>query len=262
MSIQRIFNENCFDTMNKMLEYNQKVDLILTSPPYNISRGIQTDIEINEHKSKYKEYKDNLPNEEYRDFIKEVFIQFDKILNPNGVVLFNLSYASCLETDSRCSDLIKLLYKIVDETNFDIADVITWKKKSALPSNRNNKLTRICEYIFVLCRKNEYATFNHNKQLKSWNKEKNLKYYENVFNFIEAKNNDIKTDLNKATFSTELVFKLLNIYANNNTLVYDPFMGTGTTAVACKQINLTCFGSELSKEQVEFANERLSNVEL
>ena len=43
-------------------------------------------------------------------------------------------------------------------------------------------------------------------------------------------------------------------------IVYDPFIGTGTTAVACKRLGLDCVGSEISKEQVEFSLERLNEI--
>lgn len=65
--------------------------------------------------------------------------------------------------------------------------LLSGKKKSALPNNvSHNKLTRICEFVFVFCRKNEYKTFVANKQVKSQSKT-GQKYYENIFNFIEAK---------------------------------------------------------------------------
>lgn len=255
-----LYNEDCLKTINR-LEDNS-IDLILTSPPYNSSRKVKTQLEIKTHKSKYEEYSDNLPNEEYRKFITKVLNNLNRVLVKNGVILLNLSYASSVEVDSRCSDLIKLLYEIVDKTPYDIADIITWKKKSALPNNRSsNKLTRICEYIFVLCRKDEYMTFKTNKKLTSYIKEKNLAYYENIYNFVEAKNNDGNCPYNKATYSCELCEKLLTIYAQPNSTIYDPFIGTGTTAVACKKMNLNCLGSEISSNQIEFAKKRLNEAE-
>lgn len=255
----KIYNEDCLHTMERMSKENTKVDVILTSPPYNISRGVSTEEEISKHKSKYKDFKDNMPNEEYREFIINVVNHYDTILKDNGVVLFNVSYASCVETDSRCSDMIKLMYDIVMGTNFDIADIIIWKKKSALPNNRSsNKLTRIVEYVFVLCRKDEYSTFKCNKKLVSFNEDKNLRLYENVFNFVEAKNNDGINDLNKATYSVELCEKLLNVYAQPNSVIYDSFNGTGTTGVAALKLGHSYIGSEISKEQCEFSINRLS----
>ena len=44
-----------------------------------------------------------------------------------------------------------------------------------------------------------------------------------------------------------------------DTVVYDSFMGTGTTAVACKVLGMNCYGSELSKAQCDFANSRIDD---
>lgn len=65
--------------------------------------------------------------------------------------------------------------------------------------------------------------------------------------------------MNLATFSTSFVEQLLDRYVyTNDMLVYDSFMGTGTTAVACKRRGLRYVGSELSTAQVEFANKWLA----
>ena len=66
--------------------------------------------------------------------------------------------------------------------------------------------------------------------------------------------------MNKATYSTELCNKLLKIYAPEKGLIYDPFMGTGTTAAAAKELGLDYIGSEISPKQTEFANNRLKNT--
>ena len=145
-----------------------------------------------------------------------------------------------------------------------IADHIIWIKKSALPQNvSHNKLTRLTENIFVLCRKNEYKTYNANKKVTKQNS-KGQKYYENIYNIIKAPNNDGTCALNKATYSSEMVLALLNIYAKTDSIVYDPFMGTGTTAIACEKFNgmdneMVCVGSEISEKQVEYSKERLNN---
>ena len=157
----------------------------------------------------------------------------------------------------RKQDYIK--WTVCDETDFMIADTIIWKKKSALPNNvSSNKLTRICEFVFVFCRKNEYKTFKMNKQVKSYSRT-GQKYYENIYNFIEAKNNDGSNSLNKATFSTDFVKKLLEIYScSEDDVILDPFMGTGTTASGCVEMNRKFIGFELSKQQCEYAEQRIS----
>jgi DNA modification methylase len=50
----------------------------------------------------------------------------------------------------------------------------------------------------------------------------------------------------------------MNIYAQKGWLVYDPFMGSGTTALACKKMGLGYIGSEISTSQVEYAEKRLT----
>ena len=52
----------------------------------------------------------------------------------------------------------------------------------------------------------------------------------------------------------------MDIYAKDDYLVYDPFMGTGTTANACLKRDLKYIGSELSPNQVLYANDRLQKV--
>ena len=146
---------------------------------------------------------------------------------------------------------------IIRESEFTLADIIVWKKKSATPNNvSHNKMTRIVEYIYVFCRKDEFHTFNCNKKELS-KRETGQFIYENVFNFINAKNNDGSTDLNKATFSTEFVRKLLQLYAQKGSLIYDPFIGTGTTALGCIIENNNYIGSEISKKQCDYAEKRL-----
>jgi DNA modification methylase len=113
----------------------------------------------------------------------------------------------------------------------------------------------------VFCRKNEIRTFNANKKIKSIS-EKGQYYYENVFNFIEAKNNDGSCSLNKATFSTELVLKLLDIYSvSEDDVVLDPFLGTGTTALGCIKANRKYIGFELSPKQFKYAQDRLNGID-
>ena len=84
--------------------------------------------------------------------------------------------------------------------------------------------------------------------------------YANYFNFIEAKNNDGSNKLNKATYSTELMLRLMEIYVKKGSLVYDPFSGTCTTQNACVLYGCDYIGSELSEAQVEFGLERLENT--
>lgn len=253
IELNKIYNEDCFTTMLKMKD--NQVDIILTSPPYNTSK---TSGNINDHQNRYDIHLDNKTNEEYIKWTLDLFNQFDMILNPNGIVLYNMSYASGKINKGKHDLLWIVISEIIKNTNFTVADCIVWKKSSAIPDNMTpNKCTRICENVFVFCRKEEYDTFKSNKEVVGVMPHNNCKIYNTMTNFIEAKNNDGSNKLNKATFSSDLVLQLLQRYANENSVVYDPFMGTGTTAVGCLKYGCDYIGSELSEKQVEYANNRI-----
>lgn len=251
-----LINDDCNKVMNQMVAQKNKVDIILTSPPYNTGRVTQTQRSIDNHENRYDIHLDNMDEKEYLEWTKKLFDNYDKILNENGVILYNMSYGN-----ENPNIMWVTIAHIINNTNFMIADSIIWKKKSALPNNvSHNKLTRITEYVFVICRKDEYKTFNCNKKIKTISDKTGQKFYENILNFIEAKNNDGANSLNKATFSSDLVGQLLDIYATENSVVYDSFMGTGTTAVACKQRGIKCIGSELSEAQWKYSIERIESM--
>lgn len=258
VEINKIYNEDCFETMRKIGGGN--IDVILTSPFYNTnekagkSRTLQnTKVKDGQYNHvRYDVHCDNMTSEEYVNFTVKTFNEFSKILKKNGVVLYNMSYGS-----KGCDNLIDVVHSVIHKTDFTLADTIVWKKRSALPNSCSpNKLTRIWEFVFVFCRKDEFMTFNSNKKVTSVRKT-GQKAYSNIFNFVEARNNDGTCAFNKATFSTELCEKLLAIYAKEGSVVYDPFCGTGTTCAACKKNGMNYIGSEISENQVKFANERL-----
>lgn len=245
MKVNKIYNEDCLETMKRKLP---KFNAIITSPPYNIIRPNSKD-------RGYDLYKDDKTNKNYIEWTLEIFKGYNEILNKNGIVLYNMSYGT--ENTTLMSLVIA---DIIRKSNFTLADIIVWKKKSATPNNvSHNKLTRIVEYVYVFCREEEFYTFKTNKKAID-KRQSGQSVYENIFNFIIAKNNDNSTDFNKATYSTELVRKLLLLYTNENDIIYDSFMGTGTTANACVIENRNFIGSEISKEQCDYANQRIKKL--
>ena len=270
-----IFNEDCLLTMKNLPE--ESVDIVLTSPPYNTSgTNNNNDSKASSLKqARYDVYSDNKSSHEYQAFTQQLFEGFEKILKPNGCVLYNISYGA-----NGVDSLLKNMVNVIENTDFTIADVIAWKKKNAVPNDASpNKLTRIWEFVFVFCKKEDFYTFTTNKKpVKEYknvdmfddkpeaeNKKGNI-YYENIFNMFEAANNDGTNPYNSATFSVEFVKKLLNIYAKeeirDQITVYDPFGGTGTTALACEEMGIDWIMSELSANQCKWAENRLKTVQL
>ena len=160
MELNRIYNEDCFKTMERMS--SELCANILTSPFYNTNKKqckSNTLMKSNNASSKfpylrYDTHVDNMTDEEYCNFTHKLFLEFDRILNQHGTVLYNLSYGN-----NNRDGMFKAINTIITQTPFTIADVITWKKSSAMPNNCSpNKLTRITEFVFVFCKKDQIDT--------------------------------------------------------------------------------------------------------
>lgn len=241
-----LYNGDCLEIMDEMIKGREKIDKVITSPPYNIIRPNSSD-------RGYDEYKDGMSNDEYIDWTLEIFNKYDKLLNENGCIIYNMSYGT------ENTELMNLVVAdIIRKTNFTIADIIVWKKKSATPNNvSSNKMTRIVEFVYVFCRKDEFNTFSSNKKVLSERKS-GQKVYENVYNYFSSSNNDYSNELNKATFSTDFVQQIIDRYVTKNDIVLDNFSGTGTTMSCCISNGIKCVGIELSKKQCEHTVERIS----
>ena len=257
----KIYNEDCFATMSKMPK--GKCDIILTSPFYNTNKKAGKNRTLKNTRVKQGQYDyvrydvhiDDFTNEEYTAYTVNLFNEFDRVLNKNGCIIYNIMYGA-----ENTEGMFDAIHGIFSKTNFTIADVICWKKSTALPNSCSpNRLTRIWEFVFIFCRKTEKKTFHCNKKITSYRKT-GQRAYENIYNFIEAKNNDGSCPFNKATYSSELCEKLLTLYAPEKGVVYDPFLGSGTTAVACVKLGLNYIGSEISQNQCEWAEKRIKEV--
>lgn len=252
MEVDKIFNEDCTSTIENRIEDNA-IDLVMTSPPYNMThrKGGYAD------SGRYDVYKDWKSEEEYIEWTCNLFNDFDRIIKNNGTVIYNFSY-SVLNP----SLPYKIIAEIEKQSNWRLVDTIVWKKKSCIPvPGQPRRLTRAWEFVWVFARNTEIETYNVYKGVKTISQKTGQKFYNLFYNYIEAKNNDSETrKLNQATYSTDLCKQLFRIYATDENLVYDPFMGTGTTAAACKELGLHYLGSELSENQCKYAEERIKNI--
>lgn len=235
--MNQIFNENNIDTMKRLS--NGSISGIVTSPPYNITSK-RKDVYYNNGYSDI----DGLTEDEYLTVRTNEFIEFSRILEDKGVICYNISY----HNENPILPTL-LMTKVHNETDLTVADIITWKKSTSIPFQTSpTKLSRICELVYVIVKKEFLHDFKTNKQISKINEKTGQKFYKNYTNLIEAKNNDgIKCKL-KASFSEDFVIKLLDIYFPEGSIIYDPFMGIGTTARACKKSNRNYIGSELDNE--------------
>ena len=237
------------DTIDVMKKIDDKeIQLVVTSPPYNAS------IRKDNHKYPGGNYEDSMEDSEYVKWIVNVFKEYERILKDDGVVAFNLSY-----TTFSPSLPYLLIAEIFKNTNFMIADTLAWKKKSAVPlSGHPNRMTRICEFVYIFVKKDSIEKFKANKIVSSTSRT-GQKYFKTYFNFIETKNNDGCTDIHKATYSTDFVKYFIDLYSFEDSIVLDNFMGTGTSAIGCIDLKRNWIGIDMCENYVEYANSRIKN---
>jgi site-specific DNA-methyltransferase (adenine-specific) len=242
-----IYNENCINTLEKM--GNQYIDGIITSPPYNKSKN-RKDFYYNSG------YFDGYEETEYLEHRMCEFYEFSRVLKDRGVICYNISYNS----DNPILPIL-LLNKIHEETDLTLADIITWKKKHSIPfQTSSTKLSRICEQIYIIVKKKHLKDFITNKKISMINNKTKQKFYKNYTNYIEANNNDKIKCNHKATFSQDMVNKLIEIYFPCKSVIYDPFCGIGTTCLSCIQNDCYYIGSELETEFYELSLKRINEI--
>ena len=239
----------CGDTVETMGKINEgTIDLILTSPPYLAS--------IRQDNHKYPgakdQIKDNQSVDDYLEWIVQNFKQYERILKKDGVLVFNFSY-----TTFNPSLPYFLINEVFKHTDFRIYDTFAWKKKSAMPvSGHPNRVTRIVEMVYIFA-KTPY--FKANKTVSSVSRT-GQKYYNNYYNFIEARNNDGKVEGHEATFSTDFASFFIDLYSKENEIVLDNFSGTGTTPYASSKMNRQYIGIDLVEKFCDYAKNRISKL--
>lgn len=259
----RIYNGDCVEAMRSMDAAS--VDMVLTSPPYNTCRE-HTIAECKDrpkefYACRYDVHVESKTAEEYAVWTVELFNEFDRLLRKDGVVLYNYGMGNDSQSDSSADNWFRTMNAVIDGTPFTCADLLFWKKRCALPDNISpNHSTRIAEPVMVLCRKSEARTFRANKKVSSV-RSTGQKMYVPFLNVIDAANNDGSNPLNKATYSTELCDRLMEMYLPDDHgpdyTVLDPFNGTGTTGVSCQKRGVRYVGAELSEAQCQYTVDRL-----
>ena len=255
LEINKIYNEDCLVTMRNMPDCF--VDMTVTSPPYDSLRD-------------YNGYAFD-----FKNISKELF----RITKDAGVVVWIVNDQTVNGGKSGNSFRQALFFQ---EIGFLIHDVMIWQK--ICPFQHKNRYIQSFEYMFVfskgkrkmanlICdRKNKWAgTQIHGterrvngkvKQLSDIQKSKKVKEFGarfNIWDIPPEKNN--KTG-HPAVFSETVAGDHIITWSNPGDLVYDPFIGSGTTAKACFTLKRNYIGSEISKEYCDIINERIKHTTL
>ncbi len=251
MKTGKIYNEDCLATMENMP--NDYIDLIITSPPYDDIRD-------------YKGY-----SFDFENITKELY----RILKKGGVIVWVVGDATIDGSESGTSFKQALYFK---EIGFKLHDTMIYYKNNPMPQT-GSRYHQHFEYMFALSKgspkcfnpiteptkykglanmknRGKQGVLNYQKTLRTEEKKVGNVFFYSVGGGISTK--DKVAYKHPAIFPEQLVADQINTWTLVGDLVYDPFMGSGTTAKVAHLLNRKWIGSEISKEYVAIANERLN----
>ena len=249
MSDIKLYKGDCLDVLNT-LDANS-VDLVVTSPPYDDLR-------------------------EYNSVIdwKQLATALYRVIKEGGVVVWNVNDKVIDGSKSLTSFKQCILF---NEIGFNVNDVMIWKKANPMPQVKQPRYNQVFEYMFIFS-KGKPKTFNpimvdckcagqnYASTCKkiTTGKEREYKEFEinskkvadNIWEFAISQN---KTE-HPAVFPLELPSKHIKSWSNKNELVLDPFMGSGTTGIACKMLFRNFIGIEIDENYFKLAERRISDT--
>ena len=242
MKLNKIYQEDCLSTLKKMKD--DSVDLVVTSPPYNMNLRIRNGKYcsrqiVKELSTKYTEFSDNLPIDEYNKLHTEVLRE---LLRVADLIFYNIQ----IVTGSKRS-----IFKMIGEFSDNLKEIIVWDKGNGQPAMQQQVLNRRTELILVF--EKDYPIsrqFRNRGQFKRGT-------LDDLWLIKRGKN--VGGENHGAVFPVELVSTILENFSKEGDVIYDPFMGTGTTAVVAKRLKRKFIGSEISQKYVDIAEERLKN---
>ncbi len=252
MEINRCYNENCLDTMAKMPD--GFIDLTVTSPPYDNLRT-------------YNGY-----SFDFEAVAKELF----RVTKQGGVVVWVVGDATIKGSETGTSFKQALFFK---EIGFNLHDTMIYQKST--PPLTHNRYEQNFEYMFVFS-KGKPNTFNglrepreytDNRTKKAFRRNKDnsvdlgysskdeTRLRRNVWKYFAAGGaNDKIASQHPAPFPEALANDHIISWSNEGDLVYDPFMGSGTTAKMAIINKRNWIGSEISEEYCKIIERRITNA--
>ena len=184
--------------------------------------------------TKYKNYRDDLPMEVYYEFQKQFLTLALKKAN---TVFYNIQ----MVTGNKVA-----LLKLIGEFAEHIKEIVIWDKLHGQPAVRDGVLNSRYEFLFILANEASRRRFD-NALFKRGT-------LDNLWGIRAGRHKGCK-----AGFPIEFVEKILLNFVTKDTLVIDPFMGSGTTGVVCKRLGYDFIGIEFDEETCKIAVERIKD---
>ena len=228
----QLYNGDCLKVLKEIP--NNSVDLVVTDPPYNIS-GTASNIELHGKGVNISEF----GKWDY-EFNPDIFLkEMHRILKKDGqIYIFS-------------SD--KLLGKYMDgftKYGFHYRQLLVWWKDNLMPRIRQFLWRSGTEYILYAGREKTDKSTDYTFNWQGQNEMKNL-ITTHILNGKERTEHPTQKPL-------EIITKLIKVSSNEGDTILDPFLGSGTTMVAARDLRRSCIGIELEKKYCEIAKKRLN----
>lgn len=246
-----IYNLDCKDALSKI--NGELIDSTITSPPYNIG----------------KEYEKVLPIEEYIDWISSILNNIYKITKKDGNLLLNVGYIK-IEDKGRA---IPIPYLMWDKLNYYFQQEIVWNYGAGVSAK--NYLSPRNEKILWYIKNKENYTFNldpiRDPNVKYPNQKKNGKLRCNtigknpsdVWQIAKVTSGTNRASVERtahpAQFPEDLIKRLILGFTNEDDIILDPFMGSGTVAVVAMELNRKFVGFEIDPNYCKILKKRVIN---
>lgn len=267
--LNNIYREDCLSFLEKLFSEDIKVDVIVTSPPYNINK-------------KYGSYRDNKSRSDYLRWMTDLAKKCFKVLKSDGSFFLNISGVP--SDPSLPFEVVKHF----EDSSLKLQNTIHWIKsisfekedvgKNNSMRNSNNVsighfkpiisdrfLTDLHEYIFHFTKSNDIkldklaigVPYQDKTNIKRWKSAKNdTRDRGNVW-FISYPTIQ-EGRPHPAVFPEKLPYLCIKLHGTNRELlVYDPFMGIGNTALACLNLGVNYIGTEIDENYIKVAKEQI-----
>lgn len=230
---------------------NNSLHLMITSPPYNVSKEYDNDLSLNE----------------YLNLLKNCFTETYRVLVDGGRACINIANIG-RKPYIPLSDYVS---KIMIEIGFNMRGEIIWNKSAgagistawgSFQSASNPILRDVHEYILIFSKGNyKRERDKEEKELRKDNitKEEFIEWTKSVWTMNTE---SAKRIGHPAPFPEELPNRLIKLFSFTNDIVIDPFMGSGTTAIAAIKNNRNFVGYEINEEYINLANNRILNLKV
>ena len=240
-NISKIKDEIFHKSSEDMQELeNNCVSLTITSPPYNIGKDSDLDLSDNE----------------YWKMMKNIFLETFRVTESGGRVVVNVANLG----RKPYIPFSKYFTELLIDIGFIMRGEIIWQKSKGANANfawgswlsaSNPVIRDIHEYCLVFSKDSFKKSSKGESTIE---KEEFMESTLSIWNINPARAKKIG---HPAPFPVELPQKFINLYSYKDDLILDPFIGSGTTAIAAKNLKRNFVGYEIEKEYIDIANKRL-----